>query len=88
MLQQLARMLDDETIKAEVAEVVAAEVKYLRFVGLDNVAGRYATEKMVAGVVRLVGEMGSDPAASPARALRRVRGRVHRPPEGRSRVAR
>jgi uncharacterized membrane-anchored protein YjiN (DUF445 family) len=33
----------------------------LRFVGLDNVAGRYATEKMVAGVVRLVGEMGADP---------------------------
>jgi len=53
-------MLDDETIKAEVAEVVAAEVKYLRFVGLDNVAGRYATEKMVSGVVRLIGEMGND----------------------------
>ena len=61
MLLQLARMLDDETIKAEVAEVVAAEVKYLRFVGLDSVAGRYATEKMVAGVVRLIGEMGTDP---------------------------
>jgi uncharacterized membrane-anchored protein YjiN (DUF445 family) len=61
VLLQLARMLDDETIKAEVAEVVAAEVKYLRFVGLDHVAGRYATEKMVSGVVRLMGEMGSDP---------------------------
>ena len=61
MLRQLAHMLDDDVIKAEVAEVVAAEVKYLRFVGLDNVAGRYATEKMVSGVVRLVGEMGSDP---------------------------
>ena len=61
MLRQLSRMLDDETIKAEVAEVVAAEVKYLRFVGLDQVAGRYATEKMVSGVVRLVGEMGADP---------------------------
>ena len=62
MLLQLAHVLDDESIKAEVAEVVAAEVKYLRFVGLDSVAGRYATEKMVAGVVRLVGEMGADPA--------------------------
>ena len=41
--------LDDEAIKAEVAEVVAAEVAYLRFVGLDKVAGRYATEKMVRG---------------------------------------
>ena len=61
MLQQLAHTLDDETIKAEVAEVIAAEVKYLCFVGLGNVAGRYATEKTVAGVVRLVGEMGADP---------------------------
>jgi uncharacterized membrane-anchored protein YjiN (DUF445 family) len=61
MLLQLARMLDDPTIKAQLAEVVAAEVKYLRFVGLDNVAGRYATEKMVSGVVRLVAEMGADP---------------------------
>ncbi len=59
-LQQLAHMLDDEAIKAEIAEVVASEVKYLRFVGLDNVAGRYATEKMVAGVIRLVGDMGAD----------------------------
>ena len=61
MLQQLAGMLDDETIRAEVAEVIAAEVAYLRFVGLDKVAGRYATEKMVSAVIRLVGEMGSDP---------------------------
>ena len=61
MLQQLAHMLDDETIKVAIAEVVATEVKYLRFVGLDSVAGRYATEKMVSGVVRLAGEMGADP---------------------------
>jgi uncharacterized membrane-anchored protein YjiN (DUF445 family) len=37
-------------------------VKYLRFVGLDTVAGRYATAKMVAGIMRLVGEMAEDPA--------------------------
>ena len=56
--------VDEEAaaVGVEVAEVVAIEVKYLRFVGLDHVAGRYATEKMVAGVVRLVGEMGADPA--------------------------
>ncbi|MEY4563456.1 MAG: hypothetical protein RLZZ618_2733 [Pseudomonadota bacterium] len=65
-LRQLAELLNDPTLKAEVAEVIASEVKYLRFVGLDNVAGRYATEKMVAGVVRLVGEMGED-AAHPMR---------------------
>ncbi|HUP06313.1 MAG TPA: DUF445 domain-containing protein [Caldimonas sp.] len=61
VLQQLAHMLDDDAVRRAIAEVVAAEVKYLRFVGLDQVAGRYATEKMVAAVVRLVGEMGGDP---------------------------
>ena len=65
-LRQLAALLEDEALRAEIAEVVASEVKYLRFVGLDQVAGRYATEKIVAGVVRLVGEMGAD-AAHPLR---------------------
>ena len=59
-LRQLGHVLDDETLKHEVAEVVAREVKYLRFVGLHHAAGRFATEKMVAGVVRLVAEMGED----------------------------
>jgi len=44
------------------ADVVASEVRYLRFVGLDAVAGRYATGKMVSGVVKLLNEMGADPA--------------------------
>jgi uncharacterized membrane-anchored protein YjiN (DUF445 family) len=61
LLRKLATMLDDEALKAQMAEVVASEVKYLRFVGLDNVAGRYATAKMVAGVIRLIGEMAEDP---------------------------
>jgi len=61
-LRQLGHVLDDETLKQEVADVVAAEVKYLRFVGLDSAAGRFATEKMVAGVARLISEMGEDSA--------------------------
>jgi uncharacterized membrane-anchored protein YjiN (DUF445 family) len=61
LLRKLASVLDDETLKERMSEVVASEVKYLRFVGLDNVAGRYATKKMVAGVVHLIGEMAEDP---------------------------
>ncbi len=61
-LVRLAVMLDDPAVHAEVAEVIASEVKYLRFIGLDQVAGRYATGKIVDGVARLVGEMGADPA--------------------------
>jgi uncharacterized membrane-anchored protein YjiN (DUF445 family) len=59
-------VLDDETLKQRMAEIIAAEVAYLRFVGLDVAAGRYATSKIVAGVVRLVGEMADD-AAHPLR---------------------
>jgi len=61
-LRQLGHVLDDETLRGEVADVVASEVRYLRYVGLDQKAGRYATEKMIAGIVRLIGEMGEDPA--------------------------
>ena len=60
LLRKLAQLLDVESVKERVAEVVASEVQYLRVLGLDRVAGRYATNKMVAGVVRLVGEMAQD----------------------------
>jgi len=60
-LRKLAGALDNDALKAQMAEVIAAEVKYLRFVGLDSVAGRYATTKLVSGVIRLIGEMAADP---------------------------
>ncbi|NRF70605.1 DUF445 domain-containing protein [Aquincola sp. S2] len=62
LLRKLADLLDNDELKARLAEVIATEVKYLRFVGLDNVAGRFATTKMVAGTIRLIGEMADDPA--------------------------
>jgi len=61
-LRRLASMLDDETLKEKMAEVIASEVKYLRYLGLDTVAGRYAASKMVSGVIRLASEMSDDPA--------------------------
>ncbi len=61
VLRQLAGVLDDDALKEALADVVATEVKYLRFVGLDAVAGRYATNKMVAGVAKLAADMSEDP---------------------------
>ncbi|HEY0858685.1 MAG TPA: DUF445 domain-containing protein [Albitalea sp.] len=61
-LRKLSGMLDNDELKGRMAEVIATEVKYLRFVGLDNVAGRYATAKMVSGTIRLVTEMADDPS--------------------------
>jgi uncharacterized membrane-anchored protein YjiN (DUF445 family) len=60
-LRRLASMLDDETLKEKMAEVIANEVKYLRYLGLDTVAGRYAASKMVSGVIHLAGAMADDP---------------------------
>ncbi len=65
-LRRLATMLDNEELKQQMAEVVASEVKYLRYLGLDTVAGRYAASKMVSGVIHLAGEMADD-AAHPLR---------------------
>lgn len=60
VLRKIASVLDDEALKSHLADIVATEVQYLRVVGLDRVAGRYATTKMVSGVIRLVGEMADD----------------------------
>jgi uncharacterized membrane-anchored protein YjiN (DUF445 family) len=61
LLRRLTRLLDNEPLKDQIAEVIAGEVKYLRYIGLDNVAGRYATAKMVTGLIRLMSEMADDP---------------------------
>jgi len=61
VLQQVARLIGDEDVRTRIAEVIASEVKYLRYVGLDTVAGNIVANKMVAGVGRLIGEMGDDP---------------------------
>lgn len=60
VLRKLAVVLDDEGLQTRVAELIADEVKYLRYVGLDAAAGRYATTKLVAGVIRLIDEMAAD----------------------------
>jgi uncharacterized membrane-anchored protein YjiN (DUF445 family) len=61
LLRQLGQLLQDEDLRGRIADAVAAEVKVLRYIGLDAAAGRLAASKMVAGVARLIAEMGEDP---------------------------
>ncbi len=61
LLRQLTAMLDHDVLKKTMAEVVAHETRFLRLVGLDSVAGRYATAKIVKGVTRLAAEVTGDP---------------------------
>jgi uncharacterized membrane-anchored protein YjiN (DUF445 family) len=62
VLQQLAHFLDDEAVQARLADSIAAEVKVLRYVGLDAVAGKVATTRLIAAFGQLVGQMGEDEA--------------------------
>ncbi|MCM5682253.1 DUF445 domain-containing protein [Schlegelella sp. S2-27] len=62
VLTQVAALVQDEGVQQKIADVIAKEVKYLRYLGLDNLAGQLATNKIVAGVGRIIGEMGDDPA--------------------------
>jgi len=61
VLQRVATRLGDEALQAEIAERMAAEVQVLRLVGLDQVAGRMGTRKLLAGLGRLIAEMSEDP---------------------------
>jgi len=60
-LRRFATLADNESLKARLADAVAGEVRLLRYVGLDTAAGRYATNKLLAGVIRLMHEMSEDP---------------------------
>ncbi|WKB53459.1 DUF445 domain-containing protein [Eleftheria terrae] len=62
VLQQVAALLEEEGVREKIAAVIAREVKYLRYLGLDQLAGQVATGKIVSGVGRIIGEMGQDPA--------------------------
>ena len=60
VLAQVAKLLDNDEVKNHITELIAGEVKLLRYVGLDAVAARMATRKIVATIVRAIGEMGED----------------------------
>jgi uncharacterized membrane-anchored protein YjiN (DUF445 family) len=60
VLRQIAALIQDEAVQRKIADVIAREVRYLRYLGLDNLAGQLATSKIVAGLGRIIGEMGED----------------------------
>lgn len=58
---QIGKLLTDESVRTEIANAVASEVKYLRYIGLDAAAGRYATRKLVTTIAHIMEEMAQDP---------------------------
>ena len=64
VLLQLAHLLQSEDLQNGLTDAIAREVKGLRYVGLDNVAAKLATRKIVSAVARTVVEMAEDPQHS------------------------
>ncbi|RST50314.1 DUF445 domain-containing protein [Variovorax sp. DXTD-1] len=61
VLQQVAGLLEGEEIQAHITEAIAREIRTLRYVGLDQVAAKLATRKIVAAVARTIAELAAEP---------------------------
>jgi uncharacterized membrane-anchored protein YjiN (DUF445 family) len=61
VLQQVAGLLEGEEVQAHITEAIAREIKTLRYVGLDQVAAKLATRKIVAAVAHTIGELAAEP---------------------------
>ena len=62
VLVQLARLLGEDSVQDTITEAIAREVKALKYVGLDQVAARLATRKVVVIVAKTIIDMADDPA--------------------------
>ena len=62
VLGQVAGLIEGEELQGRITEAIAREIKTLRYVGLDQVAARAATRKIVAAVAHTIGELAAEPA--------------------------
>jgi len=62
VLAQVATVVEGEEVQGRITEAIAREIKTLKYVGLDQVAARVATRKIVAAVARTLGELAAEPA--------------------------
>ena len=61
VLGQVATLMDDDEVQAQITEAIAREIKTLKYLGLDQVAARAATRKIVSAVARTLGELAAEP---------------------------
>ena len=61
LLLQLAELLQKDGLQVTLADAIAREVKGLRYVGLDQVAARLATRKIVAATARTIVDIAENP---------------------------
>lgn len=61
LLQQLAHWAEQEGVQEQLTERIAGELKELKFVGLDQVAARLATRKLVAALTHTLADVAANP---------------------------
>jgi uncharacterized membrane-anchored protein YjiN (DUF445 family) len=61
VLAQVAGVVEGDEMQEQITEAIAREIRALRYVGLDQVAAKLATRKIVAAVARTIAEMAAEP---------------------------
>jgi len=61
VLQQVAALVEAEQVQEHITEAIAREIKALRYVGLDQMAARLATRKVVAVVAHNLADLAAQP---------------------------
>jgi uncharacterized membrane-anchored protein YjiN (DUF445 family) len=61
LLQQLAHWAEQADVQEQLTERIAGELKELKYVGLDQVAARLATRKLVAALTHTLADVAADP---------------------------
>lgn len=61
LLSQLARWADQEAVQERLTDAIAVELKQLKYVGLDQMAARLATRKLVAALTRALADVADNP---------------------------
>jgi uncharacterized membrane-anchored protein YjiN (DUF445 family) len=61
LLQQLSQWAGQESVQERLTDAIARELKELKYVGLDQMAARLATRKLVAALTRTLSDVASDP---------------------------
>ncbi|MET4579876.1 DUF445 domain-containing protein [Ottowia thiooxydans] len=64
ILLQLAKLLGEDAVQETITEAIAREIKALKYVGLDQMAARMATRKVVVIIARTIIDMADDPQHS------------------------
>ena len=61
LLLQLSNWAGQEAVQERFTDAIALELKQLKYLGLDQVAARLATRKLVAALTRTLSEVAADP---------------------------